>query len=235
MALPLSQSPGTAVMISHGSIRFNQSAQCFAAMQVPAGTRVEHYAADLDLSKAREVLANQMHGDWLFFVDDDTLFQPDTLTRLLARIDANPDVDVVSTYVLRRWPPHYTVAGRLNIDGTATIQAFHGGSGIVRVDLTGLGGGAVIRKSAFDLVPQPWFTGGKLTEDWTFCSRLKAKGGQAAVDLDVQVGHITPISIWPTKEPDGSWGVAYVPVRAGSQAFTVDLTNAAASPDPVAV
>jgi cellulose synthase/poly-beta-1,6-N-acetylglucosamine synthase-like glycosyltransferase len=231
----LSQSPGTAVMISHFAPRYTQAVQCFSALQLPAGSRSEHHAAGLDLAAAREEIAGYFTGDWLFFVDDDHLFQPDVLMRLLARLDANPDVDVVAAYVLRRWPPHYTVAGRLNADGTATVRYFGAGSGIAREDLTGLGGGSVIRRSAFERIRKPWFTGGKFTEDWTFCSRLKAAGGTVAVDLDIQVGHITPMAVYPVREADGSWGVAYVPVRAGTQTFTVDMAHAVAQPEPVAV
>ena len=233
----LSQAPGTAVMISHAGIRYTQSAQCFDALQTPPGSRKEHFEAGLDLSQAREHIAREMSGEWLFFVDDDAMFAPDLLQRLLQRLDANPDVDAVSAYILRRWPPHYTVAGRLRSDGQADILNFDDASGLVRVDLTGLGGGAVIRKSAFDRVQRPWFTGGTLTEDWTFCSRLLQVGGQPAVDLDVHAWHITPFAVLPTREDNGQWGVAYVPVRPGSQAMVVGHVTAASkmAEEPVAV
>jgi len=231
----LSQSPGTAVMISHNGVRFTQSAQCFAALQTPPGTRSEHFAAGLDLAVAREVIAADLSGEWLFFVDDDTLFQPDLLMRLLRRLDEHPDVGIVAALVLRRWPPHPTVAGKLNPNGTASMLPFEAVTGLVRVDLTGLGGGSVIRKTAFGRVPRPWFTSGPFTEDWTFCSRLKRVGGQAAVDLDVQAGHITPMSVWPEREADGQWGVAYVPICDGPQAVTVGLAQAIVGPVPVAV
>jgi glycosyl transferase family 2 len=231
----LSQSPGTAVMVSHNGVRFTQSAQCFAALQTPPGTRSEHFAAGLDLAVAREVIAQSMSGDWLFFVDDDALFQPDLLMRLLRRVDDHPDVDVVAALVLRRWPPHPTVAGTLNANGTASMVQFDTVTGMTRVDLTGLGGGSVIRRRAFQRLPQPWFTGGRFTEDWTFCARLKQAGGQAAVDLDVQVGHITPMSVWPEREADGQWGVAYVPMVDGPQAVTVGLAEAIVGPAPVTV
>jgi cellulose synthase/poly-beta-1,6-N-acetylglucosamine synthase-like glycosyltransferase len=225
----LSSSPGTAVMISHNGIRYTQSAQCFSALELPQGSKSEHHAAGLDLAKAREEIAGYFSGEWLFFVDDDALFQPDLVMRLLQRLDEYPDVDVISAFILRRWPPHYSVAARLNPNGTATVMHFHDGHGLARVDLTGLGGGAVIRRRAFERVKQPWFTGGMLTEDWTFCTRLKWAGGQAAVDLDVQVGHITPMSVWPTREEDGTWGVAWVPIRAASQEFTTQLATTAGS------
>jgi cellulose synthase/poly-beta-1,6-N-acetylglucosamine synthase-like glycosyltransferase len=228
----LSQSPGTAVMISHVAPRYTQAVQCFSALQLPAGSRSEHHAAGLDLAMAREEIASAFSGDWLFFVDDDALFQPDLVMRLLQRLDEYPDVDVVSAFILRRWPPHYSVAARLNANATATVLNFHDGHGLTRVDLTGLGGGAIIRRRAFERVQRPWFTGGALTEDWTFCSRLKWAGGQAAVDLDVQVGHITPMSVWPTREADGTWGVAWVPIRAASQAFTTQLATTAGSELP---
>lgn len=226
----LSQSPGTAVMISHHQVRFTQTAQCFAALALPAGSRAEHFAAGLDLSQAREDIAADLSGEWLFFVDDDHLFEPDMAMRLLRRLDEYPDVDVVSALVLRRWPPHYTVAGRLIDDKTASIVGFANGStGLARVDLTGLGGGAVIRRSAFDRFARPWFMGGAFTEDWTFCSRLKQAGGQSAVDLDVLSGHNATLSVWPTREENGEWGVSYVPVRTGSQAALVADVKAAAT------
>lgn len=209
-------------MISHNEVRFTQSAQCFQALQLPPGTRAEHFASGLDLAKAREVIAADLFGEWLFFVDDDTLFAPDLLLRLLERLEAYPELDVVAAFVLRRWPPHFTTAGRLEANGTVSMLDFPSGHGLARVDLTGLGGGAVIRASAFARVPQPWFTGGALTEDWTFCTRLKAVGGQVAVDVDLPVGHITPMAVWPTRHENGEWGVSYMPIRDGRQAMTVE-------------
>lgn len=229
--MTLSQSPGTAVMISHNAPRFTQSVQCFEALTLPPGSRKEHYAAGMDLAKAREDIAAHLFGEWLFFVDDDHLHQADLLQRLLQRLDARPDLDLVASFVLRRWPPHYGVVARLNPDQTATVLHIEAGSGIVPVDLTGLGGGAVIRRAAFLKTPRPWFTGGTFTEDWTFCQRLKAAGGQAAIDLECPVGHITPMSVWPIRE-DGQWGVAYLPVRDGKQSITLQM---AAVAEPVLV
>lgn len=222
--MTLSQSPGLAVMISHIGVRYTQSAQCFAALQLPAKAKAEHFPAGLYLAQAREQIAATLTGDWLFFVDDDMLFAPDLLTRLLARLDEFPDVDVVASLALRRWPPHYTVAGKLRPDGKAQIVTFTDTTGIARVDLTGLGGGAVIRRSAFTRFARPWFTGGPFTEDWTFCSRLKQAGGQAAVDLEAIVGHITPIAVWPSCE-DGTWSASYVPIRDGRNAVTTGLVQ----------
>lgn len=221
--MKLIDSPGTAVMISHNAPRYTQAVQCFTAMQVPTGTRVEHFASGIDLAKARETLAQSMSGEWIFHIDDDHVYTPDLLMRLLARLDEYPDIDVLATHVLRRWPPHYSVAANLLPNGQARIVQFSSEAGVNRVDLTGLGGGAVIRRRAFERVPQPWFTGqGPFTEDWKFCTRLKAAGGTVAVDLDVQVGHITPMAVWPSREASGVWGVAWMPVRDGGQQFTTE-------------
>lgn len=211
---PLVESPGTAVMISYQGIRVTQSAQCFDALTLPSGSRREHFASGIELAKARERLATECTGDWLFFVDDDTMFAPDLVQRLLTRLDENPEIDIVAAFPLRRWPPHYSVAGHLRPNGTAEIVSFDTTRGLAKVDLTGLGGGAVIRRSAFTRVPKPWFTGGPFTEDWTFCARLKAVGGQAAVDMEAPVGHVAQVAIWPSFE-DGAWGVSYVPLREG--------------------
>ena len=225
----ISQSPGTVRMISHNHPRHTQSVQCFSALQMPAGSDANHFAAGLDLAQAREVLAQKMTGEWLFFIDDDHVHAPDLLMRLLRRLDENPDVDLVASFVVRRWPPHYSVIGKLNGEAMASIQHVQAGSGLVRVDLTGLGGGAVIRRQAFLKVQPPWFTNGRFTEDWRFCERLKKVGGQAAVDLDAVAGHITPMSVWPTRDEDGTWGVSYVPVCDGvnqwSETFVKDIVG----------
>lgn len=224
--LPLSQQPGTAVMISHERPRFTQSVQCFQALQVPPGSRHEHMAGGIDLAKTREYLADTMSGGWLFMVDDDHLFAPDMLLRLLKRLDEAPHVDVVASFCLRRWLPHPTVVGELQEDGTARMIGFQRGSGLVEVDLTGLGSGAVIRRSAFNRFYRPWFTGGPFTEDWTFCSRLLKAGGKCAVDLDIQVGHISNMVVWPAKDEAGEWGVSYVPLRDGDQEMTIETVTA---------
>lgn len=222
--MTLSHSPGTAVMISHNGVRFTQSAQCFAALSAPAGSRMEHFAAGLDLAQAREWIAADSTGEWLFFVDDDMLFAPDLLRRLLARLDEHPDLDIIAAFAVRRWPPHFSVAGQLQPDGKAQIVNFTDTQGIARVDLTGLGGGSVIRRSAFTRLARPWFTGGPFTEDWTFCSRLKTVDGHAAVDLEAVVGHITPMAVWPTCDA-GAWDVSYVPLRDGRNLVTESLVK----------
>lgn len=223
-------------MISHNHPRHTQSVQCFTKLEMPAGCDVDHYAAGLLLDAAREVLAQKMTGEWLFFIDDDHLHAPDLLMRLLRRLDENPDLDLVASFVLRRWPPHYGVVAKLNgPHEQATIQHVERGGGLLTPEriggplLTGLGGGAVIRRQAFLKIQPPWFTNGRFTEDWRFCERLHYAGGRAAVDLDAVAGHITPMAVWPSLDDDGTWGVSYVPVCDGvnqwSDAFVKDIVE----------
>lgn len=238
---PLAESPGTVRMISHNHPRHTQSVQCFTKLQVPAGSDIDHFAAGLDLAAAREAIALRMTGEWLFFIDDDHLHAPDLLMRLLTRLDEHPELDLVAAFTLRRWPPHYGVVARLNgPTEQASVQHVEHGSGLLTTErvggpiLTGLGGGAVIRRTAFYQVPQPWFTHGRFTEDWRFCERVARAGGQVAVDLDAVVGHITPMAVWPSRDDDGTWGVSYVPVCDGvnqwSASFVADIVGEAAVP-----
>lgn len=242
MTTRLRESPGTVRMISHNHPRHTQSVQCFTKLQMPPGCDVDHYAAGLMLDAAREAIAERMTGDWLFFIDDDHLHAPDLLMRLLTRLDERPDLDLVAAFTLRRWPPHYGVIATLNgPTEQATVKHVERGSGLLTSALvggpllTGLGGGAVIRRSAFWKVPQPWFTNGRFTEDWRFCERLHRAGGAAAVDLDAVVGHITPVAIWPSRYADGVWGVSSVPVCDGVHQWTEDFVRQIVEYEPEAV
>lgn len=233
-----SEYPGTVRMISHNHPRHTQSVQCFTRLQVPAGSDIDHFAAGMDLAWAREVLAQKMTGEWLFFIDDDHVHAPDLLMRLLRRLDDHPEIDLVAAFTLRRWPPHYSVIATLNgPTEPASIRHVERATGLLTNErlggaiLTGLGGGAVIRRSALLKVQPPWFTNGRFTEDWRFCERLINAGGQCAVDLDAVVGHVTPMAVWPSIDDDGTWGVSYVPVQDGvhqwSEAFVQDIVSEA--------
>jgi hypothetical protein len=44
--------------------------------------------------------------------------------------------------------------------------------------------------------------GGGLNEDLTFCKKVREAGFDIHVDVDVPIGHISQISVWPTFEEE---------------------------------
>lgn len=116
----------------------------------------------------------------LFFVDDDMVYEKDTLEKLLKH-----DVDIVGAkYANRRG------AGEV-IEYLETPD-----SSFFKVKA--LGGGCVLIKSAvFTKIPQPWFgyktlpTGAvSMSHDWFFCEKAREAGFDIWCDGTIRPGHI---------------------------------------------
>lgn len=128
--------------------------------------------------------------EWVFFMDDDMVLEPDTLVRLLAH-----NVPIVGGLYLTRHPPYISAAGWKNPDGTARLLSaddMHSGR-LVEVDWVGTGC-LLIRREVFEALEYPWFEAGRIhpdemSEDVWFCLKAKAKGFPVFVDTSVRPGH----------------------------------------------
>lgn len=143
----------------------------------------------------RLVLAAQQSGaEWIFWVDDDMVFPPEALLRLLAH-----GKDMVGATYNRRAPPFDTMGKWAATDFTKP-----GPVGIVPASMipTGL---LLTRTEIFSWIEAPWFyeehlwdkrseanPAGVKTEDVVFCERAVAAGIQPYIDFDLtfEVGHI---------------------------------------------
>lgn len=138
--------------------------------------------------------------DWLLFLDDDSVFAKDLLTRLLAR-----DVDLVGGLYLRRDRPFSPIAyGERLVDGrfVPLDLTAHGKGDLVPVVAVGTGA-MLVRRRVFEELPDPWFRRADLTEDLLFCLDSPY---QPYVDLGARVGHMTIATVWPSVTED-EWTV----------------------------
>ena len=211
--------------------RYAAAAQCMVALEKPAGTCVEWFSGGVNVGNNRNVVAAHFAGDWLCMIDDDQVFAPDLLHRLLRHL-ADDRVDIVVPLILRRNPPHVPcllvsapskradarvvelhephyvryVLRQMNLTNQRGRQAVEAaGSGIM-----------LIRRRVFERVTTPWFERrGDLGDDFHFCLKARAAGCGVYCDVDTTAGHVTPMAVWPTRQPSGRWGTNFSYLHLG--------------------
>jgi glycosyltransferase involved in cell wall biosynthesis len=204
--------PGTVVLLSAELGRYTAAQQCFDALEVPPGTTRVRHAGRSDLSGNRNAIVEAFRGDWLAMIDDDQVYEPGMLLRLLQHL-RDPRVDIVTPLILRRKPPHYNVLVHASTDSTRpheTRQVVLKATdrGLLEVGAAGAGV-MLLRRRVFERVPRPWFEWGRNSEDFTLCLKAKAAGCGIYCDLDTRVGHIVPMIVWPARAADGTFGAMY--------------------------
>ena len=175
--------------------------------------RIERY---LPIDVARNGLVSRFldsDADYLWFVDQDAVFLPGTLDRLLSR-----KLPIVGALEMMRlpgacWPmalkgPHDTEAGQYRIqapeiyewvaksdyDATSNepqILPDTPHDSLLEVGFTGCHC-LLIRRDVLETIESPWFQGyDPGGEDQYFCEKAFAAGVPTYVDLSVVVGHAT--------------------------------------------
>lgn len=153
-----------------------------------------------DIADERNKAVLQSEGDWIWFIDPDMLFAPETVERLLAH-----NVDLVQVLCPKRHPPH---APLLYEDSAVQINpAPRGYPRLIEVQSLGAGG-TLYRLEVFEAIKGPWFDGILGTEDTNFAQKAKAAGFKLYVDMTTPVGHCTPTVVW-WQFRDGVWSVRY--------------------------
>lgn len=140
------------------------------------------------IEEAREslaALALKEEADWLLWLDDDHVFPPDSLLRLLAH-----DLDIVGANYRKR-NPAVMMSASIKSGPLGTQPLKPKAEGIEAVDILGFGV-CLIRADVFRKLRRPWFKWGPYNEDGYFCIEAKRFGYQPHVDhaLSMEVGHI---------------------------------------------
>lgn len=152
------------------------------------------------ISEAREMIAEkaiELGCDWLLFIDDDSVFQPQVLEQLLSH-----DVDIVSGLVFQRKSPFYPCIFKLDDkNGNKDLYMLECiDKGLTEIDATGMAF-TLIKTKIFKSIPRPWFVWGDkslgiyvdkggLGEDLSFCIKAKRAGFKVYCDTDINVTHI---------------------------------------------
>ena len=181
----------------------------------PAGTALAH-AIGPSISKNRNEIAKQALtacAEWIWYVDDDQIFPPNTLLKLLAR-----NVSIVSGLYLQRKAPYVPhIYDREEPNGAVHAKCLEPGeSGLKRVLSTGAGC-LLIRTAVLKALDLPYWRLGQIggplgTDAWgddiDFCRRARAKGFTIWCDLDAPVGHFMTGLVSPYQDADGLWHTA---------------------------
>ncbi|MBN3036945.1 MAG: hypothetical protein JW834_00690 [Candidatus Diapherotrites archaeon] len=148
------------------------------------------------LDAARNNLARmavETGADYLFFLDSDCIFPPDTLTRLMAH-----GKDVISGLYFWKepnFPPVMYKKGKVLYDHIVEYPK----NSLVEVDAVGMGC-CLIKTSVFRGLAEPYFKwseaeGKRLSEDIYFCAKAKDAGHKVFVDTGVVGGHLAERAI----------------------------------------
>ena len=198
--------PGTILITGSDLSRYTAFSLSLIGMHRPAGTVVS-WITGANIAKNLNDGLDMLHGEWVWRIDDDQVFTPSTLMRLLAH-----DVDLVAPLVMHRKPPFEPVAYReQQPDGKFLPWAMTDipQYGLHPVAATG-GSGLLIRRRVFEALEKPYFEIGQLksddlSEDLYFHQKARAAGFQAWLDVETSLGHLTPMVVWPLRGETEGW------------------------------
>lgn len=143
--------------------------------------------------------------DWLWFVDTDMVFEPDTLDRMLQTADKN-ERPIVGALCFKWKDGRQAVPTIYGFNDDNKIVEFYGYQTDALVNAMTGTGCLLIHKSVLTKMatqhakPYQWFReeaydGMPIGEDITFCLRALQLGFPIVVDTSISVGHEKPIVI----------------------------------------
>lgn len=177
---------------------------------LPKGATVDHNIVQGSiLTSQRNEGIQRMRGDWILYIDDDMVWQPDAVGKLIEARDEF-DLDIVGGLCFRRsepYAPTLYMRERPNEGGYNFLESWAEDE-IVEVDATGAAF-LLIHKRVFEMIaggPMPPFEHrvreggpppnyfrweGTLGEDLRFCQDAKAAGARIWVHTGIPIGHVT--------------------------------------------
>lgn len=152
----------------------------------------------------------------ILFLDDDVAFEKDLLLRLLVH-----DKDIITGLYYMRTYPHYPIIfDYADNDGKCGYHYLSDNeTGLIEIVATGLGC-CLIKTEVFRSLEEPWIRLGELEldhwcDDIGFFKRARLAGFKIYCDLDVRVGHMAQLTVWPSLV-DGKWMTTYDTHGTGS-------------------
>lgn len=149
----------------------------------------------------RNMLVTRMQGDWIWFIDSDHNFDPDTLYRMLllfeGRNDRNEKLDVLGGMYQFKEPPHAPVVWmyRETMDSFCQIAKWDRTLKLMPVGCLGAGC-LLIRRTAIEKLVEHYNTlpfdpiGKYNTDDFDFFERCRRIGIQAWWAPRIEVQHM---------------------------------------------
>lgn len=177
------------------------------------------WSVGTDLANSRNRLVDgalEVGAEWVFFIDDDNVFDGEILMRLLSH-----EQPIVASLYLNRVAPFNPIAyNRKDVDEHGNPVWFPITMGRAPreglVDIVAAGSsGMLVRSEVFHAIGSPYFEKtGFGSEDITFCERAAAAGFPLYLDLGATMGHMGTIGVWPHweegEEGEGAWSTQMV-------------------------
>lgn len=177
--------------ISRTEMLIDSFVDCVIGMMQVTGRRVAWQGASVTRSlidMARNAVcqsALESNADYVLFIDDDMVFNPDLLLRLL-----DHDKDVVSAWCYQRGEPHDPVCFEWVKDSNGYVPMRNAANtGLRKVDAVGFGA-VLIKTSVLKGMKKPWFKFERFGEDIGFCDEARKAGFEVYCDTDLEIGHL---------------------------------------------
>ena len=229
---------GTVGIVASDTGRYTLFSVALTQMASPPNTQLD-WAISTDIAGARNSIVQRAldaGSEWVFFMDDDHVYPPDILTRLLAQ-----DMDMVCAMYLRRQGTFSPVAASHRSDDglyDSIDLTKLPNKGLLKIWATG-GAGMLVKSEVFRAISDEpdWFEYGRVkdrdwhaSEDFIFCEKVNEAGFDIFLDLEAQLGHLAPCAIWPSWV-DQEWAVGFS-VADGLRLYC-PIEKAAAAADAV--
>lgn len=210
--------PGVMALACGEIARYSHSRTSIEGILRPAGTR-RFTATSLSVAEnfndaAAALLANR-ELEWLFLMNDDHFYPPNTLLHLLDHLDAW-GLDVLTGLYLERAAPfgpqifnppapgEFAATRRyLQPTDPDVVEVGACGDGCLLVRrrvlerLQAIADGDPIWELGYSGYGSPPSTRAQSNHDMAFSHKVRRAGFKIFADLTVHVGHITPMIVWP--------------------------------------
>lgn len=159
----------------------------------------------VNVASSRNILVEQFldtPAEYLVFIDQDMVFEPDDLRELMRAIEDNPEAGAVSGFYIKRdgslsplcvWVEDDNP--RQVIDTVENLRLLVENRGkLVEADLIPTGF-MVIRREAIEALDDPWFSinfvGKNMwSSDSEFCHKIRESGWKTYCHLGLEIGHL---------------------------------------------
>lgn len=194
---------------------------CLYTLVIPEGSQIQRAKSGSVSSNLNTLVELARPFDYLFIVEDDSMFHPLTVINLLKH-----DKDVVAGLCPSRTPPFNAyIYNKGDERGLTRRKITDADSGLIKVDATGMGG-ILIKMSVFDKLKKPYFEIAFKDEvewgqDILFNKKLIEAGIEVFCDTDVPIWHATSCCLGTVKR-DGKWNTT---IRIGGYNVEIPIAD----------
>ena len=175
---------------------WSQMIQYNTEYMLQPGERIHYHKSGVSFhASARNSLAQEMRGEWLFMTDTDHIFEPDIVARMVRLMNVH-NVDVISGLYLYKTPPFNPVAYQYieEINGYNGIVKWDGAGELLNIDSAGAGA-LLVRRTVYEriineLKEGPFDIKGSFGEDHSFFNRLRELKIPAYLAVNVDSYHL---------------------------------------------